>query len=208
MKKTVLITAALGTFVIGGGAGAGVIDGLNMDTVVTDPPVYEHGETYYSTIYTEAITDDADPKPSTNGLISWEEDDTLAPGLQVVNDDDVNGSNCIMTSGTNPSDGSIKQCSDPFKSSKRFKLKNTANAPLDLTFNVVDGPLTTYKMLQKLTDVTGLRWSGFTIELGFMSGDGFVPSKEYDGLGFSDTQGNFFTSPVTTYESKDDIFNM
>ena len=51
-----------------------------------------------------------------HGVITWKETDVQAPGMKVVNGDDVDGSNCIMCTGFNPEDFSDKMCTDPLKS--------------------------------------------------------------------------------------------
>ena len=197
----ILLTTAAGLLAAAGAAQAATIDSWNMDTVVVPPGPYTEYVTYYSTIYTDATM------TVTNGAITWKETDVLAPGLKVVNIDDVDGTNCLMTTGYNPYDLTDKQCSDPLQSSKRFKVKNLVNGPIDVSFNVVDGPKSVYRSLQKLTDATDTRWSGFTIQLGFTVNGQFVPSTPGDGLGFSDTAGNYWTTPVTTYQSQPDTFS-
>ncbi|MFZ5760241.1 MAG: choice-of-anchor F family protein [Thermodesulfobacteriota bacterium] len=205
MRKVVNRTAALlcTTMVTLGAASAsaGTITGWDTTNVTTAPGPYTEYVTYYSTLYTDAS------KTATNGVISWKETDVQAPGLKVVNNDDVDGSNCLMTTGFNPYDFSDKQCSDPLQSSKRFKVKNTANGPVDVSFNVTDSPMEVYRSLQKLTNGTDSRWSGFTIQLGFTVNGQFVSSTTGDGLGFSDLSGNVWTTPVTTYQAMPDIFS-
>jgi hypothetical protein len=124
----------------------------------------------------------------------WKESDVQNPGMKVVNGDDVDGSNCLMVTGINPYDGSDKQCTDPLKSSKRWKIKNYVNGNVDVRINVSAGPKMVYRSFQKITDGTDLKWDGFTAQLGYMNGGTFVPSTSGDGLGFVDRKGNFFTS--------------
>ncbi|MCB2182679.1 MAG: choice-of-anchor F family protein [Desulfobulbaceae bacterium] len=205
MKKTILISAAFGVLAAGI-AQAGVIDGWDKSLVVTDAePVggYVDYTTYNSIIYLD------DSMTTTNGRIVWKHGDVQPDGLKVVNGDDVDGTNCLMTTGYNPYDLSDKQCSDPLQSSKRTKVKNTVSAPLDVDFTVSPGPTTSYRMLQKLTDATVAdRWSGFTIQLGTRDADGtFVASANGDGLGFSDNKGNIWSTTVTTDTQKDLIFS-
>ena len=196
-----LVVVVVGSIAIAGAALAGVISGWNTGTVITQPGPYVDYTTYYSTIFTDySMT-------TTYGAISWKHGDVQPPGLKVVNGDDVTGENCIMTTGYNPYDLSDKQCSDPLQSSKRFKLKNMVNAPLDLNYTVVTGNTSAYRVLQKWTDVTDLRWPAFTIKLGFMVNGVFVPSTAGDGLGFSDTTGAYFTTPVTSYQSNEDTLS-
>lgn len=199
--RRALLTAGLGVFATVGISQAGIIDGWNKDLVVTDPGPYVDFTTYYSTIYTDASM------TTSNGVVAWKHGDVQPDGLKVVNGDDVDGSNCLMTTGYNPYDLSDKQCTDPLQSSKRIKLKNTVNAPVDVNLSVVDGPTSIYRMLQKLTDATDVRWSGFDIKLGFTVNGEFVASTAGDGLGFSDTRGSYFTRPTTTYSSKEDTLS-
>ncbi len=203
MKKVILTAAALG-LMAAGSASAGTIIGWDKTNVVTQPGPYEDFTTYTSTIYKADGT--------TNGLVAFKygEFDVHPPGLKVVNGDDKNGTNCIMTTGLNHGDLSDKQCSDPLQFSKRVKLKNTVSAPLEVDFDILSsGPTTSYRMFQKLTDGTEFdRWSGFTIELGTRDVDGnFVPSVNGDGLGFSDNQGNMWATTVTTDSQKELIFS-
>jgi len=200
-KSAALLCIVMGTFATAAVVNAGVIDNWNTDNVVIAPGPYTAYTTYYSTIYTDS------GMTTSNGVISWKETDVQAPGLKVVNGDDVDGTNCLMTTGFNPYDLSDKQCSDPLQSSKRFKVKNTANGPVDLSFNVSEGMMNVYRSLQKLTDGTDARWSGFTVELGFTVNGMFVPSTTSDGLGFSDLSGNVWTAPVSTYQTLPDIFS-
>lgn len=200
MKKVILTAAALG-LMSAGFASAGTIIGWDKTNVVTDPGPYVDFTTYNSIIYK------ADG--STNGRIVWKHGDVQPDGLKVVNGDDQDGTNCLMTTGYNPYDLSDKQCSDPLQSSKRTKVKNTVSAPVEVDFDVISGPTTSYRMLQKLTDATVAdRWSGFTIELGTRDAAGnFVPSGNGDGLGFSDNKGNMWSTTVTTDTQKDLIFS-
>ena len=74
---------------------------------------YSVGATY---IYTDAN------QAAINGAITWKERDTQGPGMSVVTGDDVTGANCIMSAGWMPESPwgtDIKQCSDPWQSSKR-----------------------------------------------------------------------------------------
>lgn len=111
------------------------ITSWNLDNVsVEAPPTggYVPEETYTSTVYTDTSFS------MTNGAVIWVESDVQRPGMKVVNDDDVDGSNCIMTAGFNPTDGTIKQCSDPFQTSKRFKETATvASSSIDLVFDAI-----------------------------------------------------------------------
>ncbi len=202
-KSAALITSLAVSVVMVSTSHGGIIEGWDQTNVETDAEPgdgYVVAETYYSTINTSV----ADGASTTNGVIAWKHGDVQPPGLKVVNGDDVDGTNCLMTTGYNPTDLSDKQCSDPLQSSKRFKLKSTANAPLDLSFDVSTGDTTSYRLFQKWTNGTpDTTWSGFTIELGYMLGGVFTPSEDGDGLGFSDTRGNYFDS-TTSYQQKED----
>lgn len=173
-------------------ANAATVQSWDTTDVVTDSAPFIEFDSYYSSIY------DATSSMETFGGVTWKERDTQAPGLSVVNNDEVDGSNCIMSSGYNPYDLSIKQCSDPFQSSKRFKLYSTDNQPLDLKFNVTASGDETYRVLQKYSDYSTTPWQDFTIELGFLLADGtFVKSTTNDGLSFSDSKGNPYTKPIS-----------
>jgi hypothetical protein len=191
MKKILLISVAFG--LIAASANGATITGWDKTNVVTDPGPYVDFETYYSVIYKSDGT--------SNGVVAWKHGDVQPDGLKVVNGDDTDGSNCLMTTGYNPFDYTDKQCSDPLQSSKRAKMKNTVSAPLEVDFNVAaDGSKTTYRVFQKLTNATAADlWSEFTIQLGTRDADGnFVASANGDGLGFSDDKGNIWTSTVTS----------
>ena len=199
MKKTILISAAIG--LLATSVHAGQITGWDQSNVVTDAGPYEDFATYNSIIYKADGT--------TNGRITWKHGDVQPVGLKVVNGDDKTGQNCFMTTGYNPFDLSDKQCSDPLQSSKRTKVKNTVSAPLEVDFTVDDTLGThTYRMLQKLTNGTDADlWSEFTIELGTRDANGqFVLSAAGDGLGFSDANGNI-GAVTDTADAKDLIFS-
>ena len=163
-------------------------------------PPYTEFETYPSILYTDA------GKTAYNGVITWKEGDVQAPGLKVVNGGDVDGSNCLMTTGYNPVDFSDKQCSDDLKFSKRWKVKAYHNDVVDVQFTVADGPKTVYRSLQKITDGTEVPWEGFRAELGFIVNGQFVQSTSGDGLGISDIRGKYFTS-TTSYQQKEDTLS-
>lgn len=180
------------------GTQAADINTWNLDNVSIEAPPpggYVPEETYTSTVYTD-IT-----KTVTNGGVIWVESDVQAPGLSVVNDDDVDGSNCIMSAGFNPTDWTIKQCSDPFQTSKRFKLTATApDTSVDLVFSVNDSvDVNTYRILQKyINKLTNTRIGSFTVRLGFGTGDAFTASVPGDGLGFSTSAGAVYDPSVPT----------
>lgn len=150
-------------------------------------------------VYTNVVHKDAGLNYPIGG-VSWTERDTQAPGLSVVNKDDKDGSNCIMSAGVNPYDGTIKQCTDPFQSSKRFKsVMYRSGEPLVLRFNVTDdGTVKTYRMLQKLSNKTGVEVKDFTIELGFVDANGtFIKSTAGDGLGITNENGVVWSAPTS-----------
>jgi hypothetical protein len=134
-----------------------------------------------------------------NGAMTWKERDTQGPGLSIVTGDDVKGDNCIMSAGWNPDSTpdatqmsdwwgvDLKQCSDPWQSSKRFKVVSyNLDAPIDLTFNVSDnGQEDIYRLLQKYGNQTGQRVSGYTQQLGFTINGTFTEAAPGQGLAFT-----------------------
>ncbi len=138
-----------------------------------------------------------------NGAMTWKERDTQGPGLSIVTGDDITGANCIMSAGWNPDSTpdatqmsdwwgvDIKQCSDPFQSSKRFKVVSySLDAPLDLIFNVTDnGQEDVYRILQKYGNQTGQRVTGYTQQLGFTVNGQFVEANPGQGLAFTFKSG-------------------
>lgn len=177
-------------------AAAAVITHWDMNNVTVTPPPYTQYQTYRSYLFSDA------GKTSITGEIIWKETDHQAPGMKIVNGDDQTGENCIMASGYNPEDGTDKMCSDPFQTSKRWKLRFLEHTPLDVYFAVSGNTkATTYRSLQKLSNLTSTRLQGFTVELGFMVNGQFVKSTTGDGLGFSDRRGRVFTRPVA-YDPK------
>lgn len=197
-KKVALFGVA---FFVGTCAHAGVITGWDMGNVSVTPPPHQQYETYDSYLFTDA------GKKVSNGGIIWKELDTLAPGMQVVNSDDLTGEKCIMSYGFNPEDGTDKMCSDAFQTSKRWKLKHVKQAPLDVYFNVTSGADSVYRSMQKLTNATATRLQGFTLELGFMVNGQFVKSKAGDGLGFSNNKGAVFAKPTAYDPAKEKILS-
>jgi hypothetical protein len=193
LKK--LLTVCMGLFVLGNGW-AGTINDWNLDNITIDPGPFVVGENYQSTIFTDSS------KTASNGAISWDEDNVMAPGLSVVNDDDADsGRNCVMTAGVNPEDLTIKQCSDPFKSSKRIKIKTTSTGTaLDLVFdaNNTGGLLEPYRIFEKYLNVTGNIISDFKIELGFGTDIAFMPAAADIGLDFSDAEGVPWVGEIIT----------
>ncbi|MBI5557156.1 MAG: choice-of-anchor F family protein [Deltaproteobacteria bacterium] len=156
------------------------------------------------------------------GAMTWKERDTQGPGLSIVNDDDITHENCIMSTGWNPDSTVVldpygnditemsdwwgidkKQCSDPFQSSKRFKLVSyELDAPVDLTFNVQNnGANEVYRLLMKYGNQTGSRVTGFTMQLGFLDANGnFTEAGLADPVSFAPRSGvpYSYTVPSTS----------
>lgn len=179
-------------------ASAADITSWNLDNVsIQAPPAggYLPEETYISTIFTDTNF------VTSNGAIIWVESDVQRPGMNVVTGDDVDGSNCVMTAGFSPIDGTIKQCSDPFQTSKRFKeTATTANSSIDLVFDVSDS-LTpkNYRIFNKyINAIAGTRIGSFSVQLGFGTGDNFVPSMANDSLGFANSLGAVYDPTIPT----------
>jgi hypothetical protein len=116
---------------------------------------------------------------------------------------------CIMaprTPGLIEGDGDLvdEACNDEFQSHKRYKMSANSIGPIDMVFNVEnvdqvgdildrDGNLkvpnedqdttrNVYRMIGKLNNHAGERFSGFRVELGFGLGADFVSSTNGDGL--------------------------
>lgn len=196
------LSALLGVsfFVAAASANAGTITGWDMSNVTVAPPPYTDFVKYSSTLYTSTA------KTTSNGAITWEQSDVHAPGMKIVNKDDVNGLKCIMTTGINPYDFSDKMCSDPLQSSKRWKVKGTNGQPVDIYFTTaVDTNLSIYNSMQKLTDGDIRKWKGFRAELGFMVNGVFTKSTSLDGLGFSDKKGKYFTTTSSATQSTETL---
>lgn len=197
-KTAKKLSAMLGVSLVvtAAAASAGTITGWNMGNVTVAPPPYTEYVTYSSTLFTNFS------KTATNGMITWKETDVKAPGMKVVNRDDVTGLKCIMTTGYNPYDFSDKMCSDPLQSSKRWKVKGTNGQTVDVYFTVAtDTNTSIYNSMQKLTDGDIRKWKGFKAQLGFMVNGVFTPSKALDGLGFSGKTGKFFTTTTSALQS-------
>lgn len=177
-------------------ADAGTISGWDMSNVTVAPPPYTEWVSYRSTLFTTTA------KTASNGYISWKQTDVQAPGMKVVNSDDVTGKKCIMTTGYNPYDFSDKMCSDPLQSSKRWKVGGVNGQPIDVYFStLVDKNVSIYNSMQKLTDNDVRKWKGFRAELGFMVNGVFTKSTSLDGLGFSSNKGKYFTTTSSNLQS-------
>lgn len=150
-----------------------------------------------------------------NGAMTWKERDTQGPGLSVVTGDDETGDNCITSAGWNPDSTptatqmsdwwgvDLKQCSDPWQSSKRFKIVSyVLDAPIDLTFKVsANGQEDIYRVLQKYGNQTGERVSGYTQQLGFGKGANFVEATPGQGVAFALKNGAKFDNDAPTASS-------
>ncbi len=170
----------------------------NQQNIVTENGPYILELTYSSVVYEDLQFNNS------NGAVIWVESDVMSPGMSVVHNDDMDGSNCLMTAGINPEDFSTKQCSDPFQTSKRFKLSATATGNhIDLLFDVSDplNNISPYRIMEKFLNSTGLQISDFNIELGFGLGDDFIPAPANIGLDFSDRDGNIWIAETSTADT-------
>ncbi|MCX7554181.1 choice-of-anchor F family protein [Marinicella sp. S1101] len=177
---------------------SGHIEQWNGANILVDTGPFIAEETYASSIYTDSNL------TTSYGAVIWVESDVVSPGMSVVFDDDVNGSNCLMTAGVNPFDLTTKQCSDPFQSSKRFKLATTqTGTAVDLVYDVTDsaGNAAAHRVFQKYLNVTGKQISDITIQLGFGTGNNFTAVRPAQGLGFSDSEGNLWVGAVSNGET-------
>ncbi len=143
---------------------------------------------------------------SQNGAMTWKERDTQGPGLSVVTGDDVRGENCIMSAGWMPESPwgtDIKQCSDPWQSSKRFKMVSyVLDGPVDLTFDVTaTGSTDVYRILQKYGNHTGQRATGYTQELGFVVNGQFQRAAAGSGIAFASKAGVIYDDAAPTASS-------
>ncbi len=193
-KSTAGIVTTLFALLLGAGlAQAATVTSWNTETVQFYTGPVEMYNSYINNIFRDATFTDA------LGGITWKERDTQFPGMSIVNGDDLDGTNCIMSSGYNPEDFTVKQCSDPFQSSKRFKsLMYKSGDGLIIKYDVVnDGTVKTYRMLQKLSNWTGGEVTDFIVEIGFLDANGtFIPSRAGDGLGISDQNGIIWAQPT------------
>jgi hypothetical protein len=208
-KQFLARSIAVALIVGSGTAWSTVVDEWNRTNVVTDlpnwPPGVEPshvpGVYYDSTLYTDTT------KLETNGAVIWKEGAVVAPGATVLTESPAPGDNCIITSGTNRAvPGAIpKTCTDEFQSAKRVKLEArkpgsgsidpagitlTDGKPLDMVFDVSDpdGVDRAYRVFKKYINRTARKMAGFVVELGFGTGNDFVPSTTGDGLRFSPRQ--------------------
>ncbi|MBU0679875.1 MAG: choice-of-anchor F family protein [Proteobacteria bacterium] len=141
-----------------------------------------------------------------NGAMTWKERDTQGPGLSIVTGDDLRGENCIMSAGWMPESPwgtDIKQCSDPWQTSKRFKMVSYAlDGPVDLTFDVTaTGSTDVYRLLQKYGNHTGSRVTGYTQEVGFLVNGQFQKATPGSGIGFCAKSGAVYDDNAPTPSS-------
>ena len=192
-KKMVLLTLILAA---AGTVRAATVTDWDTANVALHPGPWTLYESYINTIFEPGGR--SIPADGTGG-ITWKERDTQFPGMSIVTIDDADASNCIMSAGVNPEDGSVKQCSDPFQSSKRFKsLMYQNDGATTLIFQVeTDDAAATYRVLQKLSNWTDVPVTDFIVELGFVLADGsWQASETGDGLGISTQDGKVYTTPV------------
>jgi hypothetical protein len=117
------------------------------------------------------------------------------PGIKVINDDPgvkaPRPQNCIMSTShlapdlldtANPVQVT---CSSPFQSHKRFKIRlqptlvdGIGEESVDLVFNVIDEPGSRdYQVFQKINNWTDERLQGFSLQVGFGVGSGFLSTS-------------------------------
>ena len=186
-KKSLAITAAL--LLTGGTASAAVITDWNLDNVSVSADSSGAG--------TSTINDGAG---NTTGRVTFDGLSGFSPGVKVVNDDPIagsNGDNCIMANAN-------VTCNAEQKTHKRLKLQTTSSAPIDMVFNVnPNGSFSTagndglYKVFQAFGNDTGSLLNGFQVTLGTGVGTGFTISTATDGLSFvqfTDPKNNQFSS--------------
>ena len=143
-----------------------------------------------STIYNGAV---GNPGAVATGKVTFDGSEGFSPGIKIVNDDALtgsNGSNCIMAN-------SGSSCNGAKQTGKRFKLQTTGEEPNDLVFNVnPDGSFASegndglYKVFLAFGNDSGKSLEGFNVSLGAGVGGGFVASTATDGLGFVQSFGD------------------
>lgn len=172
-KKSLAITAAL--LLTGGTASATVITGWDL------------GNVSVSTTTGAGTSTINDGTANNTGRVTFDGLSGFSPGVKVVNDDPLagsNGYNCIMANAD-------VTCNAEKKTHKRLKLQTTGSAPIDMVFNVnPDGIFTTtgndglYKVFQAFGNDTGSLLNGFQVTLGTGVGAGFTTTTGTDGLSF------------------------
>ncbi len=181
-KISVAVTAAL-LLSAGTASASTTITGWNLDNVSVSTTSPTAAGT--STIYDRTATN---PGALTTGTITFDGKSGFSPGVKIVNDDALTGSNgfnCIMANATGSSCNAEKQ------THKRFKLQSTGSGPTDMVFNVnPNGSFTTpgndglYKVFQAFGNNTGARMDSFQVTLGTGVGAAFATSAANDGLSF------------------------
>jgi hypothetical protein len=157
-KKTLAVAAAL--LLTGGTASAAaVITGWNLDNVAVSTTAPNVEGT--STLYDRSA---ADAAAKVTGRVTFDGDEANSPGVKIINDDALtgsNGSNCIMAN-------SASSCNAARKSGKRFKFQTTGSAPTDMVFNVnPNGSFTTAgndgftRFSRPLATTPGPSWMAF-----------------------------------------------
>jgi hypothetical protein len=137
------------------------------------------------------------------GEIRWDNLKAEAPGIIVYNNTPVHEpgqiiADCVMA----PRIDADRQCNDASQTDARYKMSATAVGPIDMVFRVklldanavildADGFLIAadqdvsrnlYRMIGMLSNDTGQRLGGFTVQVGFGLGADFYKSRAGDGL--------------------------
>lgn len=176
---TLALTLAL---VLPQAAGAAVVvDGWTLDNVVAPAAPYVDDVTYSSRVYDRDVTGGTAGAVS-NGAVIFTPPEATAPGIKVLTGSpDISASkdipDCIMAS-------SAATCESPFQSGKRLKLVMEEMGPIDLVFDTSGLGAAEYQLFAKLKNAIG-DIGGFTMELGFGTGDDFVLAGALDGLSFA-----------------------
>lgn len=182
-KKSLAITAAL-LLVCGTASADVVIMDWNLNNVSVSTATGAGTSTLYDGTASGALP---------TGRITFDGTEANAPGVKIVNDDALTGSNgynCIMAN-------SASSCNGEKQSGKRFKFQSTSGAPADMVFNVdPTGNFTTtgndglYKVFQAFGNDTGTFLESFQVSLGVGVGANFVASTANDGLSFVQSFGS------------------
>ncbi|HEY9034317.1 MAG TPA: choice-of-anchor F family protein [Pseudomonadales bacterium] len=127
---------------------------------------------------TAQIYQDLTETTSNGFLLADPDEGSVYPGIAVY----VQGTDkCIMAAKADTSAGT---CKLPPDSGKRFKLRGqVADEPMDIVLDVSDSAAEeTYRVLGKLTNLTGASLKGFRVDVGFGLGENFVGSVAGDGV--------------------------
>jgi MYXO-CTERM domain-containing protein len=172
---------------------AATIDAVSEDNILEDVAT---GQAF---VYQDVLpAPDTAPAAATNGWIEISTDagDANFPGIAVYNEANGDYAGCIMAKTDFPPGLSgptltAPNCVAASDSGKRFKLKGTSTQPIDVVFTVTDDATTAqlYRVIGKLSNLTGARMGGFQVELGFGIGDAFTPSTAADGLALTEDGG-------------------